>query len=104
MGRSKYSESPEFSSVGLRLRAKITNHRNNSTVLKPCRKHCLKHCLTCFMRSIDAFDRAFGREFGRAFGREFGRAFGREFGREFGRAFGREFGRAFGREIGRASR
>jgi hypothetical protein len=72
--RSKYSEFSEFPSVDLRLKAKITNHRGNSTVLKPCRKHCLKHCLTCFMRSIDAFDRAFGREFGRAFGREIGRA------------------------------
>jgi len=80
VGRSKYSESPEFPSVGLRLRAEITNHRGNSTVFKPCRKHCLKHCLTCFMRSIDAFDRAFGREFDRAFGREIGRAFGREIG------------------------
>jgi len=74
VGRSKYPESPEFPSVDLRLGAKITNHRGNSTVFKPCRKHCLKHCLTCFMRSTDAFDRAFGREFGRAFGREIGRA------------------------------
>jgi len=76
--RSKYSESSEFSSVDLRLRAKITNHRGNSTVFKPCRKHCLKHCLTCFMHSIDTFDRAFNREFDKAFDREFDRAFDRE--------------------------
>jgi hypothetical protein len=75
VGSSKDPESPEFSSVDLRLRAEITSHEGNSTVFKPCRKHCLKHCLTCFMRE---FDRAFGRAFDREFGREFGRAFGRE--------------------------
>jgi len=72
--RSKYSEFPEFSSVDLRLRAKITNHRGNSTVFKLCRKHCLKHCLTCFMRSIDVFDKAFDREFDRAFDRKIDKA------------------------------
>jgi len=72
--RSKYFEFSEFSSVDLQLRAKITNHRDNSTVLKSCRKHCLKHCLTCFMHSIDAFDRAFDREFDKAFDRKIDKA------------------------------
>ncbi len=49
--RSKYFEFSEFSSVDLRLRAKIINHESNSTVLKSCRKHCLKHCLTHVMHS-----------------------------------------------------
>jgi len=68
--RSKYFEFPEFSSVDLRLRAKITNHRDNDTVFKSCRKHCLKHCLTCFMHSINAFDRVFDREFDKVFDRK----------------------------------
>ncbi len=100
MRRSKYSESSEFSSVDFRLRAKITNHKDNSTVLKSCRKHCLKHCLTCFMHSINAFDRAFNKEFDR----KFDRAFNREFDRKFNRAFDRKFDRAFDKEIDRASR
>jgi len=64
--RSKYSESSEFSSVNLQLRAKITNHRGNSTVFKSCRKHSLKHCLTWFIRSINAFDKAFDRKIDKA--------------------------------------
>jgi len=36
--RSKYSEFPKFSNVDLRLKAKITNHKGNSTVFKSCRK------------------------------------------------------------------
>ncbi len=66
MRRSKYSESSEFSSVDLQLRAKITNHKDNSTVFKSCRKHCLKHCLMCFMHLINAFDKAFDRKFDKA--------------------------------------
>ena len=73
MRRSKNSEFSEFPSVDLQLRAKITNHESNSTVLKSCRKHCLKHCLMCFMLSIDALDRAFDREFDRVFDREIDR-------------------------------
>jgi len=72
--RSKYSAFPEFPSVDLQLKAKITNHRDNSTVFKSCRKHCLKHCLTCFMRSINAFDRAFDRESDRTFDKEIDKA------------------------------
>ncbi len=74
MKRSKYFFFSEFSSVDLQLRAKITNHKDNSTVFKSCRKHCLKHCLMCFMHSINAFDKAFDREFDRAFDREIDKA------------------------------
>jgi len=65
--RSKYFEFSEFSSINLRLRVKITNHRDNSTVFKSCRKHYLKHCLTCFMHSIDAFNKVFDRKFDKVF-------------------------------------
>jgi uncharacterized protein YcfJ len=85
VGRSKYPESPEFPSVGLRLGAEITNHRGNSTVPKPCRKHCL----TCFMRSTDAFGRLVESLVGNLAGRLVGNLVGNSVGRLVERLVGR---------------
>ncbi len=53
MKKGKYSEFPEFSNVNLQKRAKITNQRGNSTVLKSCKKYYLiKHLIERLIKSL----------------------------------------------------